>query len=49
MQSISKYIQSNPVLRELDFTTVYTTIIELIKDNKAEFYKNVQICKQQSE
>lgn len=35
--TISKYIHSNKELSDLDFSTVYTTIIELIKDGKMEW------------
>lgn len=41
MDNISDYIKSNKKLKYLDFLTVYLTIIELIKDGKIEFNKNV--------
>ena len=41
MDNISEYIKSNKKLKSLDFLTVYLTIIELIKDGKIEFNKNV--------
>lgn len=41
MDNISEYIKSNKKLKYLDFLTVYLTIIELIKDGKIEFNKNV--------
>lgn len=47
MQSITKYIKTNETLRDLDFLTVYVTIIELIKDDKADF-TDVRIPEQQS-
>lgn len=34
MENISKYIKSNKKLKNLDFLTVYLTIVELIKDGK---------------
>lgn len=34
MFNISKYIKSNENLKNLDFMTVYLTIVELVKDNK---------------
>lgn len=32
--NICKYIKSNKTLKNLDFMTVYLTIVELVKDNK---------------
>ena len=32
--NICKYIKGNEKLRNLDFMTVYLTIVELVKDNK---------------
>lgn len=34
MFNICEYIKNNETLRELDFITVYLTIIELCKDDK---------------
>lgn len=39
--NIKNYIQSNESLRELDFLTVYLTIIELIKGGKMEYEPDV--------
>lgn len=41
MSDISEYIKTNKQLKNLDFLTVYLTIIELIKDGKIELEKNV--------
>lgn len=49
MQSVSNYIKCNETLKDMDFITVYSTIIELLKDGKAVFDDNVQISEQQSE
>lgn len=49
MQSISNYINCNEILKDMDFITVYSTIIELLKDGKAVFDDNVPTTKQQSE
>lgn len=35
--TLSTYIKEHEVLKELDFVTVYTTIIELLKDEKLEW------------
>lgn len=35
--SISTYIKNNNILKELDFITAYSTIIELIKDERLEW------------
>lgn len=32
--NISEYIKSNAKLKKMDFLTVYSTILELIKDGK---------------
>lgn len=48
MQSVSNYIKCNEILKDMDFITVYSTIIELLKDGKAVF-DDVQIPEQQSE
>lgn len=34
MTDISGYIKSNKKLKNLDFLTVYLTIVELVKDGK---------------
>lgn len=34
MQNIKEYIKNNEYLKELDFLTVYLTIIELARDNQ---------------
>lgn len=47
MQSVSSYIKNNQGIKRLDFATVYTTIIELLKDGRAVMDDNVQICQQQ--
>ena len=41
MSNISEYIKSNKKLKNLDFLTVYLTIIELVKDGKIELKNNV--------
>lgn len=41
MFNICKYIKNNERLKELDFLTVYLTIVELIKDKKMEWNDNV--------
>ena len=41
MSNISEYIKSNKKLKSLDFTIVYMTIIELVKDGKIELKQNV--------
>ena len=41
MSDISTYIKSNKQLKNLDFLTVYLTIIELVKDGQVELNKNV--------
>ncbi len=41
MFNICKYIKNNEKLKELDFLTVYLTIVELIKDKKMEWNDNV--------
>ena len=41
MSDISAYIKSNKKLKNLDFLTVYLTIIELVKDGKIELTENV--------
>lgn len=41
MSNISDYIKSNERLKGLDFLTVYTTIIELVKDGQIELKQNV--------
>ena len=43
MMNISEYIKSNVKLKNLDFLTVYLTIIELAKDGKIELKNNVQL------
>lgn len=40
--NISNYIKQHEVLKELEFITVYTTIIELLKDGKME-WKNKNV------
>lgn len=35
--NIKNYIQTNENLKNLDFLTVYLTIIELLRDGKLEF------------
>ena len=35
--NISQYIKSNKELSKMDFMTVYSTIIELLKDNRLEW------------
>lgn len=37
MFNICKYIKNNEELKNLDFLTVYLTIVELLKDGKMEF------------
>mgnify|MGYP004463967413 CR=1 FL=1 len=37
MFNICKYIKGNKQLKNLDFLTVYLTIVELYKDGKMEF------------
>lgn len=49
MESISSYIKSNDILKDLDFVTVYSTIIELLKDGKVVINNDVQIHEQQPE
>lgn len=39
--NIKNYIKSNKKLKNLDFLTVYLTIVELIKDGKTRFDTNV--------
>lgn len=34
MQNIKEYIKNNEYLKDLDFLTVYLTIIELARDNQ---------------
>ena len=41
LSNISDYIKSNKKLKELDFLTVYLTIIELVKDGQIELKNNV--------
>lgn len=41
MSNISNYIKSNKKLKNLDFLTVYLTIIELIKDGEIDLKENV--------
>jgi hypothetical protein len=41
MSDISAWIKSKPALKQLDFLTVYLTIIELVKDGKIELTDNV--------
>lgn len=41
MSNISDYIKANERLKRLDFLTVYTTIIELVKDGQIELKQNV--------
>ena len=41
MGEISTYIKSNKKLKDLDFLTVYLTIIELVKDGQIELKYNV--------
>ena len=41
MGSISEYIKSNQKLKNLDFMTVYMTIVELVKDGQIELKQNV--------
>lgn len=41
MFNISDYIKQNDTLKELDFLTVYLTIVELCKDDKLVIDRNV--------
>lgn len=41
MFNICKYIKENETLKDLDFMTVYLTIVELCKDGKLEMNQNV--------
>lgn len=41
MFNIRDYIKQNDTLKELDFLTVYLTIVELCKDDKLVIDRNV--------
>lgn len=41
MFNIKDYIKQNETLKNLDFMTVYLTIVELCKDGKLEMKENV--------